>query len=85
MANKLTREFELPLTVATKPKPRCWSFLETETGGTYKVFLEGPDKKQSVLAEISVTVPVGKVATVSVRTSVGLADKPKPVPVEVGL
>ena len=83
--DKLTREFESPLTLNTLPKPRCWSFLKTEAIGQYKVILETPDMKQSLLTEISVTVPKDKIAVISVRASVGLADKPEPIPVEVEL
>ena len=85
MADKFVREFEAPLVVTTEPKPRQWSFLQTETGGTYRVLLEGPDKKQSLLTEISVVVPGEQVATISVRTALGLADKQKPQPVEMEL
>ena len=84
-ADKLTREFETALTLDTLPKPRCWSFLKTEASGQYKVILETPDKKQSLLTEVSVTVPKDKIVVISVRASVGLADKPEPIPVEVEL
>ena len=78
MLDTISKEREEVLTLSTWPKPRLWSFLQTETEGTYKVILEGPDKKQSLLTEISVVVPKEQIATISVRTALGLADKPKP-------
>ena len=75
-ADVLKKERADKLTKDSLPKPREWSHFETVVPGDYRVLLEAPDKKLSVLSEVDVQIPEGKQATISVRTSLALIDIP---------
>jgi len=76
MADKLKKERADKLTKDSLPKPREWSHFETVVPGDYRVLLEAPGGKSVVLSEVDVSIPKGKQATISVRTSLAMIDIP---------
>ena len=76
----LVREVPGALKVDAKPKPRAWAFIRTTESGTWRIVMKSPSGKEQALAEVEVAVPVEKVGTISVRTSLNLEDEVKAPP-----